>query len=85
MSHNASSSIPELFKTVLKPYSYCNNSCLNVGVASSGYGQAVVTLKPGNHLYYTTVRGVTNNGNVLETITDGFTVDTSPPVINLER
>ena len=54
-----------------------------LGVATSGLGQAVVPLSPGV-TYYTTVRAVTNGGNILQTVTDGFTPDTSPPSIQLE-
>ncbi|KAK6192291.1 hypothetical protein SNE40_003784 [Patella caerulea] len=49
---------------------------------TSGYGQAVVELESGK-TYYTTVRGITNNGHVLESVSDGFTVDISPPVIKV--
>ncbi|KAL5014713.1 hypothetical protein ScPMuIL_008983 [Solemya velum] len=53
------------------------------GLSSSGYAQAVLSLVSGQ-TYYTTVRAVTNAGVVLETVTDGLTVDTSPPVITLD-
>ncbi|KAL5015119.1 hypothetical protein ScPMuIL_009389 [Solemya velum] len=53
------------------------------GLSSSGYAQAVLSLVSGQ-TYYTTVRAVTNAGAVLETVTDGLTVDTSPPVISLD-
>ncbi|KAK6174798.1 hypothetical protein SNE40_013376 [Patella caerulea] len=52
------------------------------GIASSGYGQAVLPLESGK-MYFTTVRGITNVGNVLESISDGFIVDTSPPTITI--
>lgn len=38
-----------------------------------------------NKTYFSTIRGVTNEGNVLETSSDGFTVDQTPPVIGIDR
>ena len=35
--------------------------------------------------YYTTIRAITNAGNILQTVTDGITPDISPPDIELER
>jgi len=55
--------------------------CFFLGLSSSGYAQANMVLKPNK--YYTTVRGITNVGSVLESVSDGFTVDTSPPDITL--
>ncbi|OPL20593.1 hypothetical protein AM593_04880, partial [Mytilus galloprovincialis] len=55
-----------------------------VGISSSGFAQANVQLKP-EIKYYSSVRAVTNDGNVLEAVSDGFTVDTSPPVVTLDR
>ena len=54
------------------------------GLASSGYVQINVPLEP-SKTYFSTVRGVTNGGNVLETSTDGFTVDQTPPTIYIDR
>ncbi|CAC5409205.1 unnamed protein product [Mytilus coruscus] len=54
------------------------------GISSSGFAQANVQLKPETR-YYSSVRAVTNDGNVLEAVSDGFTVDTTPPVITLDR
>ncbi|VDI54125.1 Hypothetical predicted protein [Mytilus galloprovincialis] len=54
------------------------------GISSSGFAQANVQLKP-EIKYYSSVRAVTNDGNVLEAVSDGFTVDTSPPVVTLDR
>ena len=55
-----------------------------VGLTSSGYAQANLPLKP-NTTYYTTLRGVTNDGNVLQTSSDGFTIDQSPPSVVIDR
>lgn len=57
---------------------------LSVGLTSSGYAQANLPLKP-NTTYYTTLRGVTNDGNVLQTSSDGFTIDQSAPIIAIDR
>ncbi|CAC5392346.1 unnamed protein product [Mytilus coruscus] len=54
------------------------------GISSSGFAQANLHLKQETE-YYSSVRAVTNAGNVLETVSDGFTVDTTPPVITLDR
>ncbi|XP_067658325.1 uncharacterized protein [Haliotis asinina] len=53
------------------------------GLASRGFGQAVLPLKSGVK-YYTTVRGITNGGNILESTSDGFIVDQTPPTVQLE-
>lgn len=55
-----------------------------VGLTSSGYAQANLPLKP-NTTYFTTLRGVTNDGNVLQTSSDGFTIDQSAPIIAIDR
>jgi len=55
-----------------------------LGITSSGYAQANLELKS-SVTYYTTVRAITNVGSVLESVSDGFTVDTSPPDITLDR
>lgn len=57
---------------------------LSVGLTSSGYAQANLPLKP-NTTYFTTLRGVTNDGNVLQTSSDGFTIDQSAPIIAIDR
>ena len=54
------------------------------GLTSSGYAQINLPLKPGK-TYYTTVRGITNNGNVLQRSSDGFTVDHTSPTIDIDR
>ncbi|XP_062596534.1 uncharacterized protein LOC134257978, partial [Saccostrea cucullata] len=54
------------------------------GLTSSGYAQINIPLKP-ERTYYTTVRGITNNGNVLQTSSDGFTVDQTSPTIDIDR
>ncbi|XP_046562951.1 uncharacterized protein LOC124271844 [Haliotis rubra] len=53
------------------------------GIASMGFGQAVLPLSSGT-TYYTTVRGITNVGNILESTSDGFTVDITPPDVLVE-
>lgn len=55
-----------------------------LGITSSGYTQANLELKSGV-TYYSTVKAITNVGSVLESVSDGFTVDTSPPDIILDR
>ncbi|XP_076076023.1 uncharacterized protein LOC143046845 [Mytilus galloprovincialis] len=55
------------------------------GISSSGFAQANLQLKPEIKKYYSSVRAVTNDGNVLEAVSDGFTVDTTPPVVTLDR
>lgn len=55
-----------------------------IGLTSSGYAQVNLELKA-NQTYYTTIRAVTNSGNVLQTSSDGFTVDQTPPVIQVDR
>ncbi|XP_052081235.1 uncharacterized protein LOC127719259 [Mytilus californianus] len=54
------------------------------GLTSSGYAQVNVQLEPGN-TYYSTIRGVTNAGNIIESVSDGITVDLLPPDIVLDR
>ncbi|CAH1258771.1 JAG1 [Branchiostoma lanceolatum] len=52
------------------------------GLHGSGQAQALVPLQAGA-TYYATVRGVTGSGDVLETSSDGITVDRSPPVTQI--
>ncbi|CAG2187681.1 unnamed protein product [Mytilus edulis] len=54
------------------------------GVTSSGFAHTTVQLQP-DITYYSTVRGITNAGNVLESVSDGFTVDRSPPTMEMDR
>jgi hypothetical protein len=54
------------------------------GISSSGYAQANLQLKSQTK-YYSSVRAITNVGNVLESVSDGFTVDTTVPVVILDR
>ncbi|KAK3609657.1 hypothetical protein CHS0354_035942 [Potamilus streckersoni] len=54
------------------------------GITSSGYAQAVLPLKPGQS-YFTSVRAITNAGNVLASSSNGFTVDQTPPTVSLLR
>ncbi|XP_078658230.1 uncharacterized protein LOC144903713 [Branchiostoma floridae x Branchiostoma belcheri] len=51
------------------------------GIGSKGHAQALLPLQPGQ-LYYTTVRAITGAGNVLESASDGFTVDVTPPQVD---
>lgn len=57
---------------------------LFLGVTSSGFAHTTVQLQS-NITYYSTVRGITNAGNVLESVSDGFTVDRSPPTMEMDR
>ncbi|XP_076086943.1 uncharacterized protein LOC143057517 [Mytilus galloprovincialis] len=54
------------------------------GISSSGYAQVNVPIKPGK-TYYSTIRGITNAGNIIESVSDGITVDVLPPNIILDR
>ena len=54
------------------------------GVVYSGVAQLPMTLQQGR-TYYTTVRGVTNDGHVLESISDGFLVDLTPGMVAFDR
>ncbi|KAL3873866.1 hypothetical protein ACJMK2_036950, partial [Sinanodonta woodiana] len=54
------------------------------GIASHGYTHTNLPLDHGV-TYYTSVRAITNEGNVLEAVTDGFKVDVTPPNIYLDR
>ncbi|CAG2214886.1 unnamed protein product [Mytilus edulis] len=54
------------------------------GVSSSGYAQVNAQLEPGK-TYYSTIRGITNAGNIIESVSDGITVDILPPNIILDR
>ncbi|KAI8516764.1 hypothetical protein Bbelb_053450 [Branchiostoma belcheri] len=53
------------------------------GLSSHGQAQSLLPLTPGVQ-YYATVRAVTGAGNVLDFSTDGFTVDITPPVIQID-
>ncbi|XP_078695732.1 uncharacterized protein LOC144924477 [Branchiostoma floridae x Branchiostoma belcheri] len=53
------------------------------GLSSHGQAQSLLPLTPGVQ-YYATVRAVTGSGNVLDFSTDGFTVDITPPVIQID-
>ncbi|XP_063408918.1 uncharacterized protein LOC134692399 [Mytilus trossulus] len=54
------------------------------GISSSGYAQVNAQLEPGK-TYYSTIRGITNAGNIIESVSDGITVDVLPPNIILDR
>ncbi|XP_078575736.1 uncharacterized protein LOC144861641 [Branchiostoma floridae x Branchiostoma japonicum] len=51
------------------------------GISEEGHAQALLPLHPGQ-LYYTTVRAITGTGNILESSSDGFTVDVTPPQVD---
>ncbi|XP_066289112.1 uncharacterized protein [Branchiostoma lanceolatum] len=53
------------------------------GLSSHGQAQSLLPLNPGVQ-YYATVRAITGAGNVLDFSTDGFTVDITPPVIQID-
>ncbi|XP_066299088.1 uncharacterized protein [Branchiostoma lanceolatum] len=50
-------------------------------IGGEGHAQALLPLRPGQ-LYYTTVRAITGTGNILESASDGFTVDVTPPQVD---
>ncbi|KAK3101936.1 hypothetical protein FSP39_007496 [Pinctada imbricata] len=52
------------------------------GLASTGYAQVSLPLEPAVQ-YFTTIRGITNNGNTLQTVSDGFKGDITGPEINM--
>ena len=54
------------------------------GVASGGVAQTVLPLTAGQR-YYSTVRAFNNDGRALQSVSDGFTVDTSAPLISFVR
>ncbi|KAI8485273.1 hypothetical protein Bbelb_370200 [Branchiostoma belcheri] len=70
----------------VQPYSsagivtYNDNANLE-GIGGEGHAQSLLPLQPGQ-LYYTTVRAITGAGNVLESASDGFTVDVTPPHVD---
>ena len=55
-------------------------SSVCAGISGSGKGQSQLTLSAGVQ-YYTSVRAVTGAGHVLESTSDGFMVDSTPPQI----
>ncbi|VDI73733.1 Hypothetical predicted protein, partial [Mytilus galloprovincialis] len=59
-------------------------SMFNIGITSSGYAQVNAQLELGK-TYYSAIRGVTNAGNIIESVSDGITVDLLPPDIVLDR
>ena len=54
------------------------------GIASRGVAQTVLPLQP-DQKYFTTVRAFSNDGQAVQSVSDGFTVDNSPPQIRLVR
>lgn len=54
-----------------------------IGVGSAGVGQAIVSLTHGQS-YYTNVRAITGAGNVLDSGSNGFTLDVSPPEVYID-
>ncbi|XP_033637389.1 uncharacterized protein LOC117298318 isoform X2 [Asterias rubens] len=52
------------------------------GLAGQGKAQSPLPLQHGV-TYYSTVRAITNGDSVLETVSNGFTVDVTPPNINI--
>ncbi|XP_066298079.1 uncharacterized protein [Branchiostoma lanceolatum] len=70
----------------VQPYSsagivlYDDNADME-GLGGEGHAQSLRPLRPGQ-LYYTTVRAITGTGNILESASDGFTVDVTPPQVD---
>ncbi|XP_078658229.1 uncharacterized protein LOC144903712 [Branchiostoma floridae x Branchiostoma belcheri] len=70
----------------VQPYSssgivlYDDNANME-GISGEGHAQSLLPLQPGRP-YYTTVRAITGAGNVLESASDGFTVDVTPPQVD---
>lgn len=54
------------------------------GLGSNGSGHLSVTLTPGIK-YYVTVRAITGSGNILDSSSDGFTVDKTAPVARFAK
>ncbi|KAK3788402.1 hypothetical protein RRG08_044436, partial [Elysia crispata] len=50
------------------------------GIATRGVAHASLHLVSGQ-TYYTTVRGITNDGTVLQSTSNGFTIDDTPPSV----
>ena len=69
-----------LFQSYLKFVLYI----LFPGLGSSGHAQVPLDLTEGQE-YYVTLRAITNDGNILQTTTDGFTVDITPPKVVIQR
>ncbi|XP_070573548.1 uncharacterized protein [Ptychodera flava] len=61
-----------------------DQSGLGGGMAHSGKAQSLLPLEA-PLTYYTTVRAITGAGNVLDSVSDGFTVDTTPPIITVDN
>ncbi|XP_070573546.1 uncharacterized protein [Ptychodera flava] len=58
-------------------------SGLGDGLVGSGLAQSLLQLDP-EVTYYTTIRALTGAGNALDSTSDGFTVDTSPPIVDVD-
>ncbi|XP_006813393.2 uncharacterized protein LOC100378058, partial [Saccoglossus kowalevskii] len=57
----------------------------NPGGGLSGSGKAQMPLELDSSMtYFTTVRAITGAGNVLDSVSDGFTVDLTSPVITID-
>ncbi|XP_070573951.1 uncharacterized protein [Ptychodera flava] len=54
------------------------------GIHGFGIAQSLLPLEPGI-TYYTTVRAITGSGNVLESSSDGFIVDTTPSSMKINK
>ena len=58
--------------------------CISKGLAGHGKAQSPLPLNHGD-MYYSTIRAITGAGDVLEAITDGFTVDLTPPSVAISE
>ncbi len=55
---------------------------LSTGLAGHGKAQSPLPLQHGT-IYYSTIRAITGEDHVLETVTDGFTIDRTPPSVHI--
>ena len=55
-----------------------------LGYVYSGTAHLPVTLLHGK-LYYVTIRGITYNGQALQSVTDGIMIDKTPPSVTVDR
>ncbi|WAR05119.1 hypothetical protein MAR_020488, partial [Mya arenaria] len=53
------------------------------GLGSAGQAQVTLALVPGQ-TYFTTLRAITNGGNIMQTTTDAFIADITPPHLRIQ-
>ena len=73
-----------LYTCICNEHSMWISLYLTTGIASRGVAHAVLPLEPGQK-YFTTVRAFNNDGQAVQTTSDGFTVDNAPPQLAFSR